>query len=464
MTIVTLIGWFPIIAVVFKRIYDSDSDSTDLMLLEVFLVTVTCGFFWCCVLYWPYSIESVFLRRCTLSEASFVAVYHCKKEEETSEAEGEKQSFQKKLVHFVSKGIKSFMVFIYATEELHVLEDDCRLEFCQVHKNSDGSRYIVFLFRRYNYSAKAQLFISGEWSIGNNISDFVPLGIHTMDKMEMGYELAIRNPNDDDVKDINSTILKYLQNVNGLTEAEVLQRRNVVGRNVIEMKKPSYFRIFRQEISRFFYLYQAFVLWFWLGVDYWFMAIVNWGIVLLSAFTISFFRYRSAKVLYRITNVSGTSRVLRDKELVLVDQDALVPGDIVHVTPGVIHADMILLTGEVIMDESCLTGEATPQAKIAIDHNCRERYNDKTHQKQTLIAGTLVQECHDAIAVVKNTASYTRKGELSREVIAFRGHKLQYELDLPMAVACLAFYSFAILIVVVFQSGADPVMAWVLGL
>ena len=195
-----------------------------------------------------------------------------------------------------------------------------------------------------------------------------------------------------------------------------------------------------------------------------FLSQVNWGIVLLSAFTISFFRYRSASVLYRITHVSGASRVLRNGKVTMVEQDALVPEDIVILTPGVIHADMILLTGEAVLDESALTGEATPQAKTPIDHNSQQRYDTKLHKKHTLNAGTSVQECHDAVAIVKNTGSYTQKGELSREVIAFRGHKLQYELDLPMAVAFLGAYSFAILLVVVFLSDAGPVMPWVLGL
>lgn len=463
MSLVTLFGWFPILAIIFNRIHLSESDSTDLMLLEAFLVTVTSGFVWCCILYWPHSIEAIFLRRCNLADATFVAVYH-KKYESTSSTGSEGDLTYQGTMGMVSDLFTICMVLIYANKDLHVSGEDCKLEYCPVRVNTDGSRYIVFLFRRYNYSDRVHLFIPGQWFIGKRLSDFVPRGVNLMDKMEMEYQKAVQGAEDAVEEDSDRALFDYLGSANGLSETEVLQRRTTVGQNVIDMRQPSYLGIFRKEIARFFYLYQAFALWLWLGVDYWFMAVVNWGIVLLSAFTISFFRFRSANVLYRITHVSGTSRILREGKIVLVQQDALVPGDIVNITPGIIHADMILLTGEVVLDESALTGEATPQAKTPIDHTCHEQYDAKLHKKHTLNAGTSVQECHNALAIVKHTGSYTQKGELSREVIAFRGHKLQYELDLPVAIALLALYSFVILMVVVVKSDAGPVMGWVLGL
>jgi magnesium-transporting ATPase (P-type) len=93
---------------------------------------------------------------------------------------------------------------------------------------------------------------------------------------------------------------------------------------------------------------------------------------------------------------------------------------------------MLLLTGNAVVDESSLTGEATQQAKATIDPFSRRKYDPVEHKGQTLFAGTRVLECDSSLALEVRTASCPMKGELMRKVIAFRTHRLQLHIELPI--------------------------------
>ena len=194
------------------------------------------------------------------------------------------------------------------------------------------------------------------------------------------------------------------------------------------------------------------------------MAIVNWGIIITTICVVAWLRYQGALVLFGLSHISGTATVLRDGQFKEIDQIDLVPGDTVKLEPGLTYCDMLLLTGEAIVDESALTGEATPQAKSPVDIRSTETYDAKLHKKKFISAGTKILECDDALAVVKSTASYTMKGELIREIISFRQYTPKLETQLPMVVATLVGWSTVLFFLVYFNSSDEPVIAWTLGM
>ena len=65
--------------------------------------------------------------------------------------------------------------------------------------------------------------------------------------------------------------------------------------------------------------------------------------------------------------VTGSSIVKRysrnDKQWEVIDSRDLVPGDLVEVEPGTLHADLLLLQGTAIVNEAMLTGESAPEQK-----------------------------------------------------------------------------------------------------
>ena len=131
---------------------------------------------------------------------------------------------------------------------------------------------------------------------------------------------------------------------------------------------------------------------------------------------------------------------------------------------GDVHTDYLLLTGETVLDESALTGEATPQAKSPIDPQSQEKYDPALHKKQTVSSGTSVMECEDALALVMKTATSTTKGELMRDVLVFRQHHLQFRKELPIVITFLTTYSSIFFLIVLFTSSDELIIAWFLGM
>ncbi|CAB9501884.1 Probable cation-transporting ATPase 13A4 [Seminavis robusta] len=495
MTLITFFGWYALLAYTTFLSYQNEASPEGIMhALQTFSLLYNLGFLWNLAFYWPYSIQSLFYRRSSLATANLVAVRyqqttqgHRKDGNNNSKNNkpGEKNSDDNSLLHGtfqptrwvppsitrtlnrISRALGVVMSWVFAAEDDSYKTStttDSMMEYCTVHQNpEDGSRYFCFLFRRYNFDESQQMFVPGTWSIGKTFAEMKPPGVPNVDALAQGtmtklYDTTATIPEE------NSLDYSEGKAANGLTPEQVAKRRQVIGPNKIEMVKPSLWGMFRQEISKPFYLYQFQILWIWVTIQYWYMMIANWTVILISACLISWFRYRSASVLYALSNTDGYVTILRGEEFVELHQSETVPGDIVQLQPGVIHCDMVLLAGEAIVDESALTGEATPSSKSSVDLLSEEMYDPTIHKRQTLSAGTKILETHGGIALVTQTASFTRKGELLREVIAFRRHQVQYEKDLPYAVLLLVGYSIFLWLLVYFKASDVHVVAWYLGL
>ncbi|CAB9524521.1 Probable cation-transporting ATPase 13A4 [Seminavis robusta] len=456
-TLTTYVGWMFLLAVVSYLYMDNLDDHDNLILtLKMFAVVWNVGLLWSFWLKYPQSLEAIFLRRCTLSEATQVAIYHeIQQGPKIPEEDSIFPAFQRFIQGITSVG-STAMSFIYAGAGERPDPKKAMIQYCPVLKNpTDGSRYFVFLFRRYNFDEKKGIFEPGTLESGKTFAEIAPAGIETIDPMELALQRVI---------DGKEPTVKYRVNGRGLSKQDVDERYRAVGPNVIDMTEPSFVSVFLEESNKPFYIYQFYILWIWITTQYWHMAIVNWGIILITICVVSWLRFQGALVLFQLSSIQGSATVLRDGSFVEIDQIDLVPGDTVKLSPGVTYCDMLLLTGEAIVDESALTGEATPQAKSPIDMRSTSVFNPKLHKKQLVAAGTKILECDDALAVVKNTASYTMKGELLRDIISFRQYTPKLETQIPLVVATLVAWSSVLFLLVYFGSGSEPVIAWSLGM
>ncbi|WMT45279.1 MAG: plasma-membrane proton-efflux P-type ATPase [Cuniculiplasma divulgatum] len=160
--------------------------------------------------------------------------------------------------------------------------------------------------------------------------------------------------------------LKVLKSTEaGLTTNDAIERRKTYGRNIIEEKKESgVMKLLRK---------------FWAPVP-WMLEITavftyligkqldTYIIVALLIFNsiISYFQESKAddavEMLTERVNVSA--RAVRDGKWNLIPAAELVPGDIVHVRMGdIVPADIKIISGEVLSDQSALTGESEPVRK-----------------------------------------------------------------------------------------------------
>ena len=409
-----------------NRIFDNETQ-----VLRAFEVTWMIGFFWSYILKWPYSIRSLFLKVCLLGDATHVCVFVPFQETRAhSESTDERYIARLKLwMQLLALFGNRVMAFLFS--DISRGKAAGKIEYCVVRTDLDGTRFFIFNFRRYNYNEQLCKFVPGRWETVRKIADV--------------YELRP-----------------------GLSSEEVRARRALVGPNVIEMLEPSRLRTLSNEFSRPFYTYQNFMIWTWVPLWYYYMALVHGSVILAGGVTVALFRYRNDRNLYKLSQISGHVDALRDGLYETIPQKELVPGDVMVVTPGITYCDMVLVSSAgVLVDESALTGESNPVAKTAVDRMDGDKeYSSTLHKRHTISAGTTVLESdgNGNLAVVTNTGSFTSKGELLRSIFAYQRHRFKFDVEVGLVVVILFAYSIFGFGMVVYFLPESPTYAWFYGM
>ena len=172
--------------------------------------------------------SELFLAGCVLEDAQYVAVTATTKKVETHLD----SKLVVKLMTPVYTAIHRALMMLYSdksqnrSEGLHI-----EVTYCKVSLDSKtGSRYFNFRFRRYIHDTATNKFIPGCWN---------------------DQHVAIREWLDS----------SYMHQ--GLSNEEAAKRLGIVGRNVLELKKPTIVSSIFHEFSKPFYLYQNFLVWTW---------------------------------------------------------------------------------------------------------------------------------------------------------------------------------------------------------
>jgi hypothetical protein len=98
-------------------------------------------------------------------------------------------------------------------------------EICKVRADSDGTKYFMFMFRRY--ILEGDRFVPGLISVGT-----------TLDEIASSVDVQV-----------------------GLSESAIADRRHVVGLNLVDMGKPSVLKTMWRQVSQPFYTWQMFFVW-----------------------------------------------------------------------------------------------------------------------------------------------------------------------------------------------------------
>ncbi|OSC97098.1 Ca-transporting ATPase [Trametes coccinea BRFM310] len=223
---------------------------------------------------------------------------------------------------------------------------------------------------------------------------------------------------------------------NGLRKDVQAQRMSLFGPNLIDIEGKSTLSLLIDEVIHPFYVFQIASIILWSLDDYYYYAFC---IALISAISIVTTLVETKQTIKRMREMSRfvcKVRVYRDSTWIECDSSELVPGDIVDLIEpplATLPADMFLLSGDAIVNESMLTGESVPVSKVPIKgddlakwKSCTDAVGDMA--KSFLYAGTWVVRIRGAstldgsagspaLGLVVRTGFYTTKGALVRSML-----------------------------------------------
>ncbi|EMD37542.1 hypothetical protein CERSUDRAFT_114181 [Gelatoporia subvermispora B] len=222
----------------------------------------------------------------------------------------------------------------------------------------------------------------------------------------------------------------------GLSRNVEEQRRTLFGNNIIDIEGKSTLSLLVEEVIHPFYVFQIASIILWSLDDYYYYAFC---IALISAFSILTTLIETRKTIARMREMSRFScpvKIFADGAWIESDSTALVPGDIVNLLDpplATLPADMFLLSGDAIVNESMLTGESVPVGKGPAKDEFLVRWKDGKDAngdstKSFLYAGTRVVRVRGALAadgglgmpalgLVVRTGFDTTKGALIRSML-----------------------------------------------
>ncbi|KAF5380526.1 hypothetical protein D9615_004513 [Tricholomella constricta] len=254
-----------------------------------------------------------------------------------------------------------------------------------------------------------------------------------------------------DWRDPSITALMSVQN--GLDESIRKQRLLLFGNNEIEIEGKSTISLLVDEVVHPFYVFQIASVVLWTLDDYYYYAFC---IALISITTIIVTLLETKKTIKRMRELSRFScktDVFIDGLWVECDSSKLVPGDVVNLSNSdfsLLPADLFLLSGDAIVNESMLTGESVPISKIPMKEEDLARWQDSKDENSRcmLYCGTRVVRIRGivtpdgssrpSLALVARTGFNTTKGALVRSMLFPRPIGFKFYRDSVRFIGVLA--------------------------
>ncbi|KAF8444715.1 hypothetical protein L210DRAFT_3040504 [Boletus edulis BED1] len=223
---------------------------------------------------------------------------------------------------------------------------------------------------------------------------------------------------------------------NGLSEDTRKQRLTLFGLNMLDIAGKSTLALLVDEIIHPFYVFQIASIILWSLDNYFYYAFCIALISTMSAVTTLVDTKKTIRRMREMSRFSCEVIVYADGKWTAVNSSELVPGDIVNLSElraPLLPADVFLLSGDAIVNESMLTGESVPVSKSSAKDEDIAKWRDaKVIQgnlsKSFVYAGTRVVRIRGALAfdggvrqpalgLVVRTGFNTTKGALIRSML-----------------------------------------------
>eukprot|EP00928_Gymnodinium_smaydae_P039403 TRINITY_DN2692_c0_g1_i3.p1 TRINITY_DN2692_c0_g1~~TRINITY_DN2692_c0_g1_i3.p1 ORF type:complete len:1395 (+),score=138.36 TRINITY_DN2692_c0_g1_i3:550-4185(+) len=262
----------------------------------------------------------------------------------------------------------------------------------------------------------------------------------------------------------------------GLSSSEASNLLELYGANQIEVVVPPVLAALWNEFFNYMYIYQLFAIWSYAFYYAWNVATIWLFLVFGSGAwnAICIVRKNQLKVQDLARDGSDMQHVvLRDGKWISVNASDIVLGDIMTVPVGKVAADVVLLRGCAVVNETMLTGEAMPVQKIALESHHNVCFDPTIHGKtHAIYSGTSVIQAfggevtpvmrqhsggrdrtsvsEQAVGIVVGVGGRTMRAQLIRMVLCPSNVKFKFTEQLPI-VSFLALCYAAFVLIVLFK-------------
>jgi len=223
----------------------------------------------------------------------------------------------------------------------------------------------------------------------------------------------------------------------GVSEHASQKRLSIYGKCMLDIPIPGMFNYLANELIGPFYILQYFSVVLWIAEKAYIYSILLLGLtIILTIVNYCFVRNAAEKIRdiafseIKIKIMRKGDKNCKDNDdtfysdnLINTESTLIIPGDVIVIDEGVNAApcDCVLISGEVLMNESMLNGESTPIPKFPIV-NKQDLFNFKDGKRHILFEGTKVLESKPTehkyvLAIALRTGFTTLKGQLVRTVI-----------------------------------------------
>ncbi|KAI8379410.1 uncharacterized protein BYT42DRAFT_568700 [Radiomyces spectabilis] len=251
----------------------------------------------------------------------------------------------------------------------------------------------------------------------------------------------------------------------GLSMETANERMEMLGPNFIAVQVPHFVQALWEELTGFFYIYQIMILWCYFYLAYWQIGVSDTGVILLAAIIKVIVRLRSEYRIKAMAEHVDTCTVLRDGEWIEESTAELVPGDVFKALSGqVVPADAVVLRGDIVVDESSLTGEPLPIRKFPLRDDGQPYDRQVAGKIQSLFAGTTIKQASSsAVALVLETRTNTDKGQLVQKILYPQPVSFIFHEQLKLVFCILLCYALFLLGIGSWWLGGTGMTAWFYG-
>lgn len=227
------------------------------------------------------------------------------------------------------------------------------------------------------------------------------------------------------VKDLDSFPTSSFEELMSFVSVVPEKYKFFVGKNLVDLEKKSYFRLFIDEIAHPFNIFQIASIFIWLYEFYYLYAISIFLIsIVSSAITLHETNSNNEK-LRNISHFSCKIKIWKDGDFLEVDSSDLAPGHVVALDSSIeiCPCDLILIQGDAIVDESMLTGESVPVSKVSLHENTDSKFDfSLKNASNTIFCGTKIVRSRAALSkpalgLVLKTGFETEKGQLILSIL-----------------------------------------------